>query len=303
MKLEFNELTLESRHEIEPFFKLRDIISCEYNFNVMYLWAKHNQTKYAFTDNFLILTEVIEDKLITLMPICKEEHFKEAFEAIYEYFQDINTEFRMYVADKTFKEFIIKEYGDRFEISTYRDYFDYLYDADKLRTLSGKKFNKKRNHLNAFIKEFEGRFIYKKLNKEDKEAVCKFLREWKYNKEAVTEALDEELQSICKIICNIDDLDIKAGAIVLDDKIQAISIGSLTNNGKVAVIHVEKANENIRGMYQVINQQFLLNEFPNVEIVNREEDLGIEGLRKSKLSYNPIEILEKYSIIDRNFNQ
>ncbi|MBC7960348.1 MAG: DUF2156 domain-containing protein, partial [Vallitaleaceae bacterium] len=78
-----------------------------------------------------------------------------------------------------------------------------------------------------------------------------------------------------------------------------MSIGSLINKGKEAVIHIEKANEVIRGMYPLINQVFMQNEFPEVELVNREEDLGIEGLRKSKLSYNPVEVLEKYTFFQK----
>ena len=67
-------------------------------------------------------------------------------------------------------------------------------------------------------------------------------------------------------------------------------------NENIALIHIEKANQNIKGLYQYINQQFLLNEFPNVKYVNREEDLGLDGLREAKLSYHPCKFIEKYSI-------
>lgn len=299
MTLDFKELTLESRNEVEPYFKLREVISCEYNFNVMLLWAKHNQTHFAATEHFLILRQVIDGKFLTLMPMCKEEYFQEAFEATLDYFKVNDIQFRMYVTDKTFKDFVDKTYPERFDIIANRDYFDYIYDGEKLRTLTGKKYSKKRNHLNAFFAEYEGRYYYRPFTKEDKLEVCHFLRKWKKHKDEMTDALDEELSAICRIISNLGDLDIKAGGIFLDNQLEALSIGTLVNNGKEAVIHVEKANDSIRGMYPLINQLFLQNEFPNVEIVNREEDLGIEGLRKSKLSYEPIQILEKYSIVER----
>ncbi|EPZ55659.1 hypothetical protein H477_3018 [[Clostridium] sordellii ATCC 9714] len=66
----------------------------------------------------------------------------------------------------------------------------------------------------------------------------------------------------------------------------------------MAVIHIEKANPEIRGLYPYINQQFLVNEFPDVELVNREEDLGLEGLRKAKLSYHPCKFVEKYTVTE-----
>lgn len=299
MALEFKELTLEVREQLEPFFNAREFLSCEYNFNVMYLWSNHYQTKYALTEHFLVLSEVINGEFITLMPMCKEEFFEEAFEAVLEYYKENNLPFKMYVVDKPFKDFVVRKYGNTFDIISNRDYFDYLYDGEKLRTLVGKKYSKKRNHLNAFYSEYDGRYFYRKLTTDDKKTVCHFLRKWKSNKGETTDALDEELSAICKILSHIDQLDIKAGAIFVDDQLEALSLGTLTNNGKEAVIHVEKANENIRGMYPLINQLFLINEFPNVEIVNREEDLGIEGLRKSKLSYVPIKVLKKYSIIEK----
>lgn len=75
-----------------------------------------------------------------------------------------------------------------------------------------------------------------------------------------------------------------------------MSIGSLINDDDEAVIHVEKANSNIRGLYPFINQTFLNEVFPNVSLVNREDDLGVEGLRKAKMSYGPLRLEHKYTI-------
>ncbi|RDC49395.1 DUF2156 domain-containing protein, partial [Acinetobacter sp. RIT592] len=91
---------------------------------------------------------------------------------------------------------------------------------------------------------------------------------------------------------------LKISGIYIDSKLEAFSIGEMLNDN-MAVIHVEKANADIRGLYPYINQQFLLNEFSDVEFVNREEDLGIEGLRKAKLSYHPVKFAEKYTVIEK----
>lgn len=299
MSLNFQELTIDSRKELEPYFKSREFISCEYNFNVMFLWTKYNKTKYAVKENYLVINHYLRDKLVSIMPICKEEYFKEAFEDILDYYKSNDLKLTMFSADKIFVDFVKNNYGDRFQIETNRDYFDYIYNADELRTLKGKKYAKKRNHINAFMKEYDGKFEYKALKKEDKDDACKFLRGWKRHHDEITNTLESELTAVCRMIDNLDKLDIKCGVIYVDGRIEALSMGSLINNGKEAVIHVEKANADMRGMYPLINQQFLLNEFPDVEIVNREEDLGIEGLRKAKLSYNPIKLLEKYNIIEK----
>lgn len=299
MALQFKDLTIDSREELAPFFDLREIKSCEYNFNVMFIWAKANSIKYAITEHYAILSEVMDGRFITLMPLCEEVYFGEAIEDLIAYYGENALKLSIFVTDQVFVDFVEKHYPNRFDKVTNRDFSDYIYDGEKLRTLIGNKYSKKRNHLNAFYGEYEGRYMYRTISKEDKTIVCQFLRRWKKNKDEVTEALDVELEAICRVIDHLDQLNIKCGGIFVDDQLEAFSIGSLVNKGKEAIIHVEKANEDIRGMYPLINQVFLNKEFPEVEWVNREEDLGIEGLRKAKLSYNPIEVLEKYTFFDK----
>ena len=111
------------------------------------------------------------------------------------------------------------------------------------------------------------------------------------------EGMDDESVGIKKIFNNYDYLKdrLKIAGIYVDGKLEAFTMGELINSN-MALIHIEKANPNIRGLYPYINQQFILNEFENVEFVNREEDLGIPGLRKAKLSYHPVKFVEKYTV-------
>lgn len=299
MSLEFKDLTIESKDILEPFFNIRSMTSCEYNFNTLFMWAKHNKIQYALGDEFLLLSEVYNDKFILLMPLCKEENFQSAFETARTYCKENNHDFNIYVTDHVFKDFVVKTYPEEFDVVMERDLFDYLYDGDSLRNLTGKKYNKKRNHLNAFYAENEGRYEFRSLVKEDRPMICKFLRSWKNNKDELTETLNDELEAICKMLDHLDDLNIHTGAVYIDGNLEAFTLGSLINQGREAVIHIEKANDNIRGLYPFINQKFLQESFPKVELVNREEDLGIEGLRKAKLSYYPVEVLEKYNIIEK----
>jgi len=109
--------------------------------------------------------------------------------------------------------------------------------------------------------------------------------------------MDDEYVGIKKIFDDFDVLNdrVKVFGIFVDGKLEAFSLGEYLNSN-MALIHVEKANPDIRGLYPFINQQFLVSEFSDVEFVNREEDMGIEGLRKAKLSYHPIRFVEKYSV-------
>ena len=86
----------------------------------------------------------------------------------------------------------------------------------------------------------------------------------------------------------------KIGGIYIDGTLQAFSIGVRSESESMAIIDVEKANPDIDGLYQIINREFLVSEFPDVDLVNREDDIGIEGLRRSKLSYYPCGFENKY---------
>ena len=166
-----------------------------------------------------------------------------------------------------------------------------------------RKNQKKRNHINAFFKDYEGRYTYKLLDEKDFNGCLELLKEWTINKEEhdeFDEGMDDESIGIRKIFENYKYLKnlLKIAGIYVDGKLEAFTMGELINPN-MALVHIEKANPNIRGLYPYINQQFILNEFENVEFVNREEDLGIPGLRKAKLSYHPVKFVEKYTVMEK----
>ena len=300
MTIELKRLTVEDRKKIEPYLNLREITSCEYSFNVLFMWSECYKTKYFMDENYIFFYhEYLEHKYV-LMPICKKEYFKEAFEKVKEFFKERNLKFEMYVADKEFTKFVFDNYKDEYYITSNRNGYDYLYSGEELRNLTGKKLRKKRNHLNSFYSDYEGRFLYRRLDKRDKDDICEFVHRWEKSKEDRLGKFDEELIGVCKLIENMEELDIEVAGVFIDGKLEAFTVGSMVNNGKEVIIQVEKANDDIRGLYQYINQKFLVEEYPNVELVNREDDAGLEGLRKSKMSYYPIELVEKFKIVENN---
>jgi hypothetical protein len=188
---------------------------------------------------------------------------------------------------------------DKFIVRLEEDAKDYLYEGEKLRTLSGKKLHKKKNHYNNFIKNYGDRYEYRALgcNPTDRDDVFKFLDKWREQKgEEVEQHLDPEVEGIHDILLNCTRLNIRMGAIYIDGKMEAFSIGSYNPLEDMAVIHIEKANPEITGLYQAINKEFLVHEFPNVSLVNREDDLGFEGLRHAKQSYYPVDYARKYYV-------
>jgi uncharacterized protein len=172
-----------------------------------------------------------------------------------------------------------------------RDLFDYVYSTEQLINLSGKHFHSKRNHINAFNALYNYKYIpitTHNLSLLSEAADTLFT-------ERDDEELSDEYGSICSAIDAFDELGLKAGVITTGGEIIAYSIGEKMNRD-TALIHFEKANRIYNGIYSVINNDFLRTEFSDTIYVNREEDMGYEGLRKAKLSYNPVHLNEVYSI-------
>lgn len=241
-----------------------------------------------------------------LSPACAQEDLEYYFNEITEYFnKELNLPLRIHLADEEAVKYLkLEEKTDRFRVTEQVDLKDYLYDGEKMRTLSGKKLHKKKNHLNYFKNTYEGRYEYRRLCCSDKQDVWKFLERWREAKgEETEEHLDYEVQGIHDILKDCSSFQVRMGGVYIDNKLEAFSIGTYNAYEDMAVIHIEKANPEIRGLYQFINQQFLVNEFPDVHLVNREDDLGIEGLRKAKMSYYPVDFARKYEIEQIDFPQ
>ena len=307
MNLNFKPVEAEDLEELNPFFCKRPNKTCDSVFLDSFIWREYYNVRYAVSDNKAILWLMdLDGKTGSAMPICSEEDLEYYFWKLVEYF---NTELKapLYInlADEEAVEQLgLKNMPDKFKITEQVDLKDYLYDGNAMRTLSGKKLHKKKNHLNAFKREYEGRYEYRRLCCSDRGDVWKFLDRWREEKgEEVEEHLDYEVEGIHEILKQCLDLDIRMFGVYIDGTLEAFTIGSYNPAENMAVIHIEKANPEIRGLYQFINQQFLVQEFPDVALVNREDDLGQEGLRHAKMSYNPCGFARKYLVQQKNFSR
>lgn len=295
----FKDIEIDCKNILDKYFDLVDYEACEYCFTTLYMWKDLYNTKYYVEDDFAIVAGEYENKGFIILPLAKKENMNKAFDFIIKNFEKEHKQIHLKAINKEVVEYLQSVYGDRFEYIEERNNFDYIYDGESLRTLAGRKNQKKRNHLNSFVKEYGDRVEYKKLEEADFDECINLLKEWSKDKEESIE-LDSEFKAIKRIFKNYKKLKdtLKISGIYIDSKLEAFSIGEMLKDN-MAVIHVEKANADIRGLYPYINQQFLLNEFSDVEFVNREEDLGIEGLRKAKLSYHPVKFAEKYTVIEK----
>lgn len=300
MNLKFKPVTAEDIAKIIPFFGLRPDKTCESVFLDSFLWRDYYHIQYTiYEEKGLLWKMEQEGKTYTSIPSCRQEDLPELLGIMKDYFNQVLGEpLRIYLADEESLEFLKLDPAE-FSIEEAVDLKDYLYDGEAMRTLSGRKLHKKKNRVNSFIRTYEGRYEFRRLCCSDRQDVWEFLDKWRAGKnepEEVMEGLDEEIVGIHEILKNCSYIPAKMVGVYIDGELQAFSVGSYNSREKMAVIHIEKANPEFNGLYQFINQQFLIHEFPEAVLVNREDDVGIPGLRKSKMSYNPIGFARKFMV-------
>lgn len=200
--------------------------------------------------------------------------------------------------ERSMADFLRAYQGVEFTICEDRDNFDYVYNSDDLIQLAGRKYHSKKNHLNSFHKNYpEAEYL---PITEEIVMQCKLnINGW--YKQRAQETPDDpfiaaEREAILEVLNNFEDFGLKGGAILVGKRVVAFTFGEQLNDD-TAVIHVEKADPEVRGAYPAINQAFIAHEWSHMTYINREEDMGIEGLRKAKESYRPVKLIEKFNAV------
>ena len=172
--------------------------------------------------------------------------------------------------------------------------WDYVYDRESLATLKGKKLHGKRNHINKFMSKYPD-YTYAVLEDSMIEDCIALYNDWSDQKEAASSALFDERTSVMLALRHRKALGLTGGCIFVKNELVAFTVGERLSK-EMQLIHIEKAKAAIDGAYPMINQQYVLHECQDVKYINREEDMGLEGMRKAKRSYQPIKMIEKYFI-------
>ncbi|MGI6298972.1 MAG: DUF2156 domain-containing protein [Saccharofermentanales bacterium] len=174
-------------------------------------------------------------------------------------------------------------------------YSDYIYEAESLMTLAGKALHAKRNHVNRFFRNCPD-FSYDSITKADEEGCLELVNQWCTEKGIdKLDIRDSDYLPIKNLFAFMDQLQVRGGVIRLGEEIVAFAMGSAARD--LGVIHFEKARTDIDGLYAVINKLVVEHEFADCTEINREEDMGIEGLRKAKQSYVPKRMVKKYEAL------
>lgn len=294
---EFKPIELGDKELFNKFLKTYTYKTYEYAFSTLYLWREMCKTSLAVIHDALIIRKEEKNKGQYFMaPIKAEKHkLKDIVQELMEYkktstnmpflFRDIEEEFLSELQDL---------FGDKVEYEEDVNNFDYIYSTAELIELSGRKFHGKKNHYNSFVKNYD--YEIKDIKEENIGQQCIFFaRQWLENKDNVSFQLQYELKVIEDMIHNLSNLNLEGTAVKVNNEIAAFTLGEKLNEN-MSVIHIEKGNNDYKGVYAFINRMFLNNYFKDVATVNRQEDLGVKGLKKAKQSYNPIRLEKKYNV-------
>jgi len=297
--LSFKPITIEDKERITSFTLTSKYMNCDFAFANMCSWQFYYDSEYAIQDNFLFIRFLLEarEQKSYMFPV-GEEDISHAISILEKEAQ--NDGHRLCISGITpeAKEQLSNLYPEGFRYIAERDYFDYIYSRDDLQFLKGKKYQPKRNHINKFKKLYH--YTYVPIEREMIPRCLDLEYKWyQANKtNADIEDLRHENQSMIFALNHFDDLELTGGAIMINDEIIAFTYGSPVNKDTFAV-HVEKADIQYEGIFSLINQEFISHLPEQYQYINREEDLGIPGLRQSKLSYHPTILLEKSTAIKK----
>ena len=164
MNLEFQPIEAKDIDRLEPYYGLRPNKTCDSVVLDSFLWRNYYQVRYCVADEKAVLWLMeVDGEASTAMPVCREEDLPRYFHEMVRYFnEELGKPLRIFLADEEAVRALNLD-PDQYEVTEQEDLKDYLYEGEALRNLSGKKLHKKKNHLNAFVKEYEGRYEYRKL--------------------------------------------------------------------------------------------------------------------------------------------
>jgi len=290
--LEFKRIELEDKDWANSLLKISDFRGAEYCFTNLFIWDGIYKSKIGRYKDFLLLRTGSEGGYSYLYPAGKGD-LKEVIDLLIDDSAKSGSPFRMIGLTIDSKNELESLYPGKFKFSPVRDSFDYIYESEKLMTLSGKKLQPKRNHLNYFTSNYN--WSYEEMTPDMIGEILDFNHEWCRRVECKKyETLSWESCAVEKCLGNFGDLNVRGGVLRVDGNIVAYTVGEVLNSDTV-IVHIEKAFSDIRGAYPMINREFIAFVAKDFKYVNREDDIGDMGLRQAKESYYPIFMLEKFT--------
>ena len=289
----FHRACLEDKAPYESILMNCPERGCEYSFANLFLWGRQ---EIAFVENCVVFFSHFFGRSVYPYPLGTGDK-KAALEAILADSRQRGIPCRITGMTEADRQELEDLFPDRFSIRPARDSFDYVYTVDALADLKGKKLQKKRNHVNRFRTEHP-EYRVEPICCENVARIQHMVNDWYVSRKLSDPEGDYFLESLAmaKAFRHYDALNMEGIALLEGDRVLAVTMGSIMAPDMMDV-HFEKAVEDVPGAYNTVNAEFARHirlKFPEVRFLNREDDMGLEGLRTAKLSYLPDHMIEKY---------
>lgn len=288
--MNWNPLRLEDGDVIRSYLKQKEYAYSQCNFTTMYLWEKMTGAKWQIIEECLCVSMNVRGCTFASFPVGNGD-VHAAIEALRKEFSGCL--FFGMLTNEMLEQ--MRGWYPNLMVTDRRDSYDYVYLRENLVSLSGKKLHSKRNHINKFKSLYS--YEYHPFSKEFAKECLALEQAWLDGKTEMDDFSREcEYDAVRKSIEDFDALGVRGGVLTVDSKVIAFTIGEMLTSD-TALIHMEKADASYQGAYPMINQQFCEHEFHDAVYIDREEDMGLEALRKAKLSYYPEQLIEVQTVV------
>ena len=289
----FQHLDPAKKAEYDKYLQNCGQKGCEYSFSNLYLWGRQ---RAAFHKGNLVFFSQFNRQSVYLFPLAGGD-LKESLDAIIHDAKTRDIPCRLTSLSQEDCELLEQYYPGQFRFHTDRDAFDYIYAIDDLADLKGRKYQKKRNHINRFRQNYPGYTVEPITDENTIDAVL-LLQKWYADRELIDPLADFHMEqaAIFKALRNRTELGMEGLLLKHNGRTLAMTLGSPLSEITFDV-QFEKALDEADGAYPTINQEFakyLRAKYPKLQWLDREDDMGLEGLRKAKLSYEPHHLIEKH---------
>lgn len=294
--IDFQRLKPEYRSKLHDILFSAGRRGCEYSFANLYLWGRQQA---AIVAGWLMVFSHFKGKSVYMYPVGVGDP-KPALDALMADANARGIPFRMYGLTREETELVEQLYPGCFYFGPNRDGFDYIYDIARLANLKGKKLQQKRNHVNRFLRE-NPEYHTEKITLENLDICRNFVDSWytRHQKENPAEDFKMEQVALERAFAHFEALKMEGLLLYAGNTVVAMTLGNpLTAD--TWDVNFEKADSLVDGAYPMINREYaryIQARHPEIKYLNREDDMGLPGLRKAKESYYPDILLEKYTAV------
>lgn len=290
--MEWKEISVKDKELFNQYFHMHNYPVSDLNFTNLFIWHSSSKIKYRVIDGFLCIKVIMpETPPFLLMPL-GHGNLKQVIKFLMDAFKKNNLVFQLRGITEPMRAIIEKTNPGQFIYTEQREHFDYIYAIEDLISLKGNKLQPKRNLVNRFQKKYN--FHYEKITTANIHEIVTLVDIWCEKHDCDSNSgLMHEKKGILNAVQHFKALNFLGGMLKIDNEVVAFTFGDQLTD-EMGVIHIEKANTSFEGAYQIMNKLFLNHEMSHLIYINREEDLGIEGLKTAKLSYYPLYLLKKY---------